>query len=319
MTDREWLDSLELFGMKLGLEAMGRLAGVLGHPERSAPVVHIAGTNGKGSVAAMMTGALVAAGHRVGRYTSPHLVRVEERAAIDGRSIDPAGFDRALARVRAAADSLATEHQPTYFEITTGVSFEVFRDAGVDVAIVEVGLGGRHDATNIVLPAITVITSIDFDHEAHLGTTLDAIAGEKAGIIKPGVPVVVGCLPEPALHVVREAARVNHAPLVLTADACDVALGPSVSGRMEVRVRTSRGEYGPLHLGLRGRHQVENAAVAVLALEACDPAGIGVTHAAIEQGLREARWPARLDLIDLGVRRRSRLACRHRAIAARGA
>ena len=114
MTDREWLDSLELFGMKLGLETIGRLAEALGRPERAYAVIHIAGTNGKGSVAAMMSTALTAAGHRVGRYTSPHLVRVEERAAIDGRSADPAAFDRALARVRAAAAALATDHQPTY-------------------------------------------------------------------------------------------------------------------------------------------------------------------------------------------------------------
>jgi dihydrofolate synthase / folylpolyglutamate synthase len=302
MTDREWLDSLELFGMKLGLGTIGRLAEALGHPERAYPVVHIAGTNGKGSVAAMMSTALTAAGHRAGRYTSPHLVRVEERAAIDGRSVSPAAFDRALARVRAAATALATDHQPTYFEITTAASFEIFRDAAVDVAVIEVGLGGRYDATNIVAPAVTVITSIDFDHEAHLGTTLEAIAGEKAGIVKPGVPVVAGHLPPSALGVVRRAASLAHAPLTEADEAGEVTTRHAGNGRVEVHIRTRRGEYGPALLGLRGRHQAQNAAVAVLALEACGERGIGAPPEAIVRGLAEARWPARLDLIDLGGR-----------------
>ena len=302
MTDREWLDSLELFGMKLGLETIGRLAEALGHPERAYPVVHIAGTNGKGSVVAMMSTALTAAGHRVGRYTSPHLVRVEERAAIDGRSVGPAAFDRALARVRTAATTLATDHQPTYFEITTATSFEIFRDAAVDVAVIEVGLGGRYDATNIVAPAVTVITSIDFDHESHLGTTLEAIAGEKAGIVKPGVPVVAGHLPPSALDVVRRAASVARATLTVADDASELTARDAGNSRLEVHIRTRRGEYGPALLGLRGRHQAQNAAVAVLALEACGERGIGAAPEAIVRGLTEARWPARLDLIDLGGR-----------------
>ena len=302
MTDREWLDSLELFGMKLGLETIGRLAEALGRPERAYPVIHIAGTNGKGSVAAMMSTALTAAGHRVGRYTSPHLVRVEERAAIDGWSVDPAAFDRALARVREAAAGMATDHQPTYFEITTATAFEIFRDAAVDIAVIEVGLGGRYDATNIVAPAVTVITSIDFDHEAHLGTTLEAIAGEKAGIVKPGIPVVAGHLPPPALDVVRRAASSARAPLTLADDAAEVTVRHAGDGLVEVHIRTRRGEYGPAVLGLRGQHQAHNAAVAVLALEACGEREVAVPREAIVLGLTEARWPARLELINLGTR-----------------
>ena len=302
MTDREWLDSLELFGMKLGLETIGRLAEALGQPERAYPVVHVAGTNGKGSVAAMMSTALTAAGHRVGRYTSPHLVRVEERAAIDGRSVSPAAFDRALARVRAAATTLATDQHPTYFEITTATSFEIFRDAAVDVAVIEVGLGGRYDATNIVAPAVTVITSIDFDHEAHLGTTLEAIATEKAGIVKPGVPVVAGRLPLRAIDVVRAAATRAGADVIEARAQSGVTTRNTGDGHIDATIRTSRGEYGPLVLGLRGRHQAQNAAVAVLALEACGDEGIAVPREAIVRGLAEARWPARLDLIDVGRR-----------------
>ena len=302
MTDREWLDSLELFGIKLGLETIDRLAAMLGRPERAYPLVHIAGTNGKGSVAAMMSTALTAAGHRVGRYTSPHLVRVEERAAIDGRAAEAAAFDRALARVRAAAGALDLDHRPTYFEITTATAFEIFREADVDVAVIEVGLGGRFDATNIVLPSVTVITSIDFDHEAHLGTTLEAIAGEKAGIIKPGVPVVAGPLPHPALTVVVEAARASGAPLIRTDLLGDVTVHTLGDGRIEIRMRTAHGDYGPIVLGLRGRHQALNAAVSTVALEACDERGIAAPRDAIVQGLSAARWPARLDLIHLGAR-----------------
>jgi dihydrofolate synthase / folylpolyglutamate synthase len=302
MTDREWLDSLELFGMKLGLETIGRLADLLGNPERACPVVHIAGTNGKGSVAAMMSTALTAAGHRVGRYTSPHLVRVEERAAIDGRAIDPQAFDRALARVRAAAAALATDHHPTYFEITTATAFEIFRDAGVDVSVIEVGLGGRFDATNIVSPAVTVITSIDFDHEVHLGTTLEAIAGEKAGIVKPRVPVVTGWLPPAAIPVVQAAAARAGAPLIRADAVSDVTVHNAGAGLVHARIRTGHGDYGSVVLALRGRHQAQNAAIAVLALETCGECGIAAPRQAIMRGLTEARWPARLDLIELGTR-----------------
>ena len=303
MTDREWLAELEWFGIKLGLDAMSALAADLGHPERACPVVHVAGTNGKGSVAAMLSTALTAAGYRTGRYTSPHLVRLEERFAIDNRVVAAEEFDRALACVRSAVERRTTgQNRPTYFEVTTAVAFELFRACATDVAIVEVGLGGRHDATNIVSPAVSVITSIDFDHQAYLGTTLEAIASEKAGIIKRGVPVVTGSLPPAAAAVVDTAARLAGASLVTLGGGCRVVAEPGPDGAWVASFQTSRATYGPVTLGLRGRHQVENAAVAILALETLEGAGFQVTAQQVESGVRSARWPARLDLIPLGPR-----------------
>ncbi len=306
MSDRDWLADLEFTGIKLGLETIRRLTSALGHPERFAPAVHIAGTNGKGSTAAMVAEGLRAAGHRTGRYTSPHLVHLEERAAIDGLSVSAEALDRALARVRLAAADLRLPDgaplEPTYFEVTTAAAFEVFRDAGVEVSVLEVGLGGRYDATNVVTPIVSAITTIDFDHQSYLGTTLEAIAGEKAGIVKPGVPVVVGALLAPALAIVEETASEVGAPFVRTTAACDVRARPIGGGRYEVLIRTAAAAYGPLPLGLRGAHQAANAAVAALVLEAVNASGLAVPAQAIEAGLRDAEWPGRLDLVDLGGR-----------------
>ena len=195
VTSLEFLFSLERLGMKFGLENMTTICAALGHPERSFRSVIVAGTNGKGSVTAMLSAALAAAGLRSARYTSPHLERIEERFVIGER--DVAAEDLASAAAARAADgrgdgraSGTLESLPTFFECATAIAFELFRRAAVEVAAVEVGLGGRLDATNVLTPMAAAITSIDFDHEALLGHTLAAIAGEKAGVIKPGIPVV---------------------------------------------------------------------------------------------------------------------------------
>ncbi|PYR73159.1 MAG: hypothetical protein DMF86_21305 [Acidobacteria bacterium] len=189
----DFLFSLERLGMKFGLENMTRLCEALGHPERRFTPVLVGGTNGKGSVTAMVDTGLRAAGHSVARYTSPHLIRLEERFVIGGREVATDRLRAAAARVQAAAERLTAsgvlESLPTFFECTTGVAFEVFAEAGVDVAVLEVGLGGRLDATNVVSPIAAAIVSIDFDHQAQLGNTLASIAFEKAGIIKAGIPV----------------------------------------------------------------------------------------------------------------------------------
>ena len=306
MSDREWLARLELVGIKLGLETIGALTEALGHPDRAYRVIHVAGTNGKGSVVAMAAGALAAAGYRTGRYTSPHLVRLEERFAVDGRSVDPPVLDAALSRVRAAAARIQSTRapgtEPTYFEVTTAAAFEIFRQARVDVALLEVGLGGRFDATNVVTPSVTAITSIDLDHESYLGTSLEAIAAEKAGIIKPGIPVVTGILGSGARAVVERVARTVGAPLVAASAACAGAARPVGDGRYEMTIRTARATYGPLTLGLRGRHQAANAEVAALILDAAEGAGLRVEPDEVEAGLRTVVWPARLDLVDLGDR-----------------
>jgi dihydrofolate synthase / folylpolyglutamate synthase len=286
----DFLFSLERFGIKFGLANIAALCAALGHPERAFRSIHIAGTNGKGSVTAMIDTAFRAAGHRAARYTSPHLVRLEERFVIDGSEVSSDTLDRSAERVqRAALDLVASgalEALPTFFECTTAVAFDLFRDAGVSVAVLEVGLGGRLDATNVVSPIATAIVSIDFDHQAQLGTTLASIAAEKAGIAKPGVPMVCGPVPAEAMDVIAEVCAERGAPLVRT-DA-DAALARRVMA---------------IPLALRGEHQRANAGVALRLLELVDAdpsAGLSVPESARRAGLSTAAWPGRLETIERG-------------------
>jgi dihydrofolate synthase/folylpolyglutamate synthase len=213
-----YLFGLEPIGIKFGLENIRALLDSLGHPERAYATVHVAGTNGKGSVTAMVDAALRAGGRRSARYTSPHLVDIRERFVIDGRPVGAEALDAAIADLRRHIDTLRAggvlDVQPTFFEVTTAIAFELFRRAGVDIAVIEVGLGGRLDATNVVAPAATAITSIAFDHQKYLGDTLREIAAEKAGIIKRGVPVVVGRMEPEAAAVIERIARERGAPVI---------------------------------------------------------------------------------------------------------
>lgn len=294
----DFLLSLERLGMKFGLANMQALCGALGHPERVFPSVLIAGTNGKGSVAAMVSTACDAAGYRCGRYTSPHLVRLEERFVIGGREITRTQLAASAGRVKAAVEALLEELRletpPTFFECTTAVAFDLFQEADVDLAVLEVGLGGRLDATNVVTPLVTAITSIAFDHEAQLGHTLDAIAREKAGIIEPRVPVICGPLPEEALHEVRTVAGRAGSPVLLAGDLVRLDVIAD-DGRMTVDVASPRRALKAVTLGLRGRHQLANAAVAVAILDQLEDLGWRVSDAAVRVGLADVRWPARLE------------------------
>jgi dihydrofolate synthase/folylpolyglutamate synthase len=293
----DWLFGLEQFGIKLGLDNITRLLDALGHPERAFKSVHVAGTNGKGSVTAMVDAALRAAGHRSARYTSPHLIDLSERFVIDGTRIDGAALSSAVGDLRDVVDRLrrdgALDVQPTFFEVTTAVAFELFRRAGVEVAVCEVGLGGRLDATNVLQPEVTAITSIGLDHQQYLGTTLREIALEKAGIIKPGVPVVVGRMDPAARAAIVE---------------CATARGAEVAG---VDIALTARDYGEIRLALRGDHQIDNAAVAVRVLELAGARGLSVPEAAIRQGLQEVVWPARLDLRHLPDGREALLDAAH--------
>jgi len=297
MDARAWLAHLETFGVKLGLDTITTMAAALGDPHLACPVLHVAGTNGKGSVSAMVSHALTAAGYRTGRYTSPHLVHLEERFAIDGRPVSASLLDAALDEVRDAVTRLQGEGrlavEPTYFEATTAAAFLLFRQAATEAAVIEVGLGGRFDATNIVSPLVTCITSIALDHQAQLGGTLASIAGEKAGTIKRGVPVVVGALPDEALEVVALVAAERGARLVKAQDDARVFALADAGGTV-VEIATPAVTYGPVRLALRGEHQVGNALVAVRLLETAAGAGLPVWTASIERGLAEAHWPARL-------------------------
>ncbi len=276
---RAYIASRILYGMKFGLETTRALAEEMGHPERAYPTLLIAGTNGKGSVVAYLDAALRASGLRVGRYTSPHLVRVNERIVVDGREVQDRALDRAILGVRAAAGRLVSRRvlaqHPTYFEVLTLAAFEHFRRARVDVALLEVGLGGRLDATNVSEPLVSAIVSIGRDHEQYLGTTLASIAREKAGVMRPGRAIVVGALPRAAERTLRAAAQRVGARVV------DAARSPQ---RLPA-------------LGLDGEHQRANARVALRVLQEARRAGLRVRAGAIPAAFAATRWPGRLHWI----------------------
>lgn len=298
-----FLFSLETLGVRFGLETIRALTAALGHPERAYSRLLVAGTNGKGSVTVMTDTALRAAGHRTARYTSPHLVRLEERFVIDGREVGHEALASAAEAVRDAIDRLRARGglagPPTFFEATTAVAFELFRRARVEVAVLEVGLGGRLDATNVAPPRAAAITNIAFDHQALLGDTIAAIAREKAGVIHPGTTVVLGDTQPDVVAVVSEVCRAQGARLVRTAEVATVQAAPGPDGRWRLELRTPRRTYGPLVLGLRGQHQVDNAVTAAVLLEALDADGLAVPAWAVETGLTRAAWPGRLELVGL--------------------
>jgi dihydrofolate synthase/folylpolyglutamate synthase len=296
----DYLFGLEQLGIKFGLDNMRTVVDALGHPERGYPTIHVAGTNGKGSVTAMVDSGLREAGFHSGRYTSPHLVDLNERFAIDGRPVAAAALEDAISHLRSIVAALTADGrlrtQPTFFEATTAVAFEVFRNAAVDVAVCEVGMGGRLDATNVLTPVVTAITSIDHDHQQYLGSSLPEIAAEKAGIIKAGVPVIGGRLEEDSAAVISTVARERGAPYIGAAEGCVmVDEGPCEGGGRRLRVQTPRRDYGPIDLALAGAHQVDNALVAVRILETLDENGLPVPPDAVRRGLSSVKWPGRLD------------------------
>jgi dihydrofolate synthase/folylpolyglutamate synthase len=294
------LFALENFGIKLGLQNMQTLCEALGHPERSFVSLHVAGTNGKGSVTAFAHRALLAQGLRAARYVSPHLVDLAERFVINASPVDARTLQQTADDVLAVVDRLRSDGTlnvtPTFFEVTTAMAFEMFRRAGVDVAVIEVGLGGRFDATNVITPSAAAITTIGMDHQQHLGTTIAAIAREKAGIIKHGVPVVIGDLPPDAVEVIRAVAAPHRAEVV-AAHAGTTAGVTMEDGRARLTLETPEDRYGPLTLSLRGSHQVGNAIVATRLLETARRQGITISREAIEQALTSTEWPARLELL----------------------
>ena len=298
----ERLLALEQFGIKLGLDNIRTLVAALDHPEATFTSAHIAGTNGKGSVSAMVERGLRAAGHRTGRYTSPHLDRVEERFAIDGEPVDTTLFRDVARDVLDVVDRLrragTLETTPTFFEVTTAMAFEIFRRSRVEIAAIEVGLGGRFDATNIIRPAVAAVTSIALDHERHLGNSLASIAREKAGILKPGVTAAIGELPAEAKRVVEEVASREGATLV-PADSSLVKQSSIRGGRATISVTTPVRSYRNVRLGLNGCHQIANAVVAMRLLELLDAIGVTVTANDIVTGITDVVWPARLEWLRL--------------------
>jgi len=297
---RDYLGRLEHFGVKLGLENITALCLALGNPQNRFLSVHVAGTNGKGSVSAMLAGIMREHGLKTGLYTSPHLVRVEERIRVDGRPISPRRFRERLAGLRAVIDRLMAEkklvYHPTYFEVLTALAFLEFAERRVDVAIVEVGMGGRFDATNVIRPLASIITTIAKDHEQHLGRTLKEIAFEKAGIVKPGIPAICGVRGGAARREIRRVARERGASLT-------EVFGP---GRTLDSKRTRdgwrfvyMGENGRYAFspGLAGRHQGANAATAIAAAEVLSRYWRALDKGTIVRAIGQARWEGRLETV----------------------
>jgi dihydrofolate synthase/folylpolyglutamate synthase len=296
----DYLFGLERFGIKFGLDNIRTIVEDLGRPDRAFRSIHIAGTNGKGSVTAMVDAVLRSAGFRSGRYTSPHLIDLTERFAIDGEPVSHQTLVDVVGELRDRISGLISAGrlpaQPTFFEVTTAAALELFRRAGVDVAVLEVGLGGRLDATNVITPVATAITSIAFDHEKYLGHTLVSIAAEKAGIIKPHVPVVVGPMTAESSATIASIARERHAPVLTAVDGVTADRIPQAPGApTHVRLRTPARDYGEVILSLRGTHQISNAIVGVRLLECLAGSGIDVPAPAIVSGLARVSWPGRLD------------------------
>ncbi len=264
----DWLYSTQMFGIKLGLDNVRRLLGEMGLPSPAQQIIHVAGTNGKGSTCAFMHAILGAVGINAGLFTSPHLVQFGERIRDVERMITSAEIAAGVTRLRQRVADW--NPHPTFFELTLALALEWFAQRGNPWVMLETGLGGRLDATNAITPAVTVITSIGWDHTEMLGDTLAKIAAEKAGIIKPGVPVVTLPQEPEALAVIEHTARERGAPLTLVETPLE-------------------GTFG-----LAGPHQRWNAAVAVAAMRA---AGFDLTDEVIERGLREVRWPARFQRI----------------------
>lgn len=300
----DWLHGLAQFGIKFGLQNIRAVLGALGHPEHHFRALHVAGTNGKGSVTAIVEAALRSAGYRTGRYTSPHLLDLTERFVVNGTAVHQADMVAAVESVRAAVGRLQADGtldvHPTFFEVTTAVAFELFRRHHVEVAVCEVGLGGRLDATNVLSPVACAITSIAFDHEQYLGHTLREIATEKAGIIKPSVPVVIGTMAPEAEQAIAEVAHRQEAPLVRAMDGAH--LGSAATGsdhQQQFALRTRAHDYGQVTFALAGPHQIANALVAVTLIEQAAERGMPVGADAILHALATVRWPGRLEHVTL--------------------
>ncbi|MFO0773964.1 MAG: folylpolyglutamate synthase/dihydrofolate synthase family protein [Nitrospiraceae bacterium] len=286
----EFLLSLQRHGIKLGLESMRSLLAAMGDPHRSVRSIHIAGTNGKGSTAALTASMLQAAGYRVGLYTSPHLIDFHERIRIDCEPIPDDELARWTTRVRAACPPSL---RPTFFEFTTAIAFAHFAAASVDCAVIEVGLGGRFDATNVVTPLATCITTIGMDHEAYLGHNLRSIAYEKAGIVKADVPLVVGRVADEAYEVIAHIATARSAPLVRLGRDFDVA-GTSAA---DCTYRGPSGRRLTLRCPLRGRHQLDNLACAAALIDTVADRGLVCSDEAMQRGAATVDWPGRVDIV----------------------
>ena len=282
--------------VKLGLELETELLERMGNPHLRMPHIHVAGTNGKGSVCAMIESVLRAATYKTGLYTSPHLVRFNERIRVAGQCISDEEIAALYVEIERQEKNLS--RRPTFFEFTTAMAFEHFHRQQTEVSVLETGLGGRLDATNVVTPLVSVITRIDIEHTQYLGKTMEEIAMEKSGIIKPGRAVLCGFMPDEARAVVGRIAHERGSRLILVEDAVSIQrIGQSLSGQ-KIKIETASASYGLVLLPLLGKYQLENVALAIATLDFLnDSSSFVVDGNAVKKGLEGVCWPGRCQIL----------------------
>ncbi|KUP29717.1 bifunctional folylpolyglutamate synthase/dihydrofolate synthase [Bacillus halotolerans] len=298
---RSWIHSRLKFGVKPGLDRMKQLMARLDHPEKNIRALHVAGTNGKGSTVAFIRSMLQEAGYTVGTFTSPYIITFNERISVNGTPITDEEWVTLVNQVKPIVEELdQTEHgQPTEFEIMTACAFLYFAAYHqVDFVIFETGLGGRYDSTNVVEPLLTVITSIGHDHMNILGNTIEEIAGEKAGIIKEGIPIVTAVTQPEALQVIRHEAERKSAPFQSLHDTSRIYNEKALPAGEQFSLKTGETCYEDIRTSLIGTHQRQNAALSILAAEWLNRENIAeLSDAALRSGLIKAAWPGRLELV----------------------
>lgn len=301
-----YLFSLQKFGVKLGLANIETLLEKLGNPHLRYPSILIGGTNGKGSTAAFLDSILRSSGFRVGLYTSPHLLDFRERIRVDGVPIEEGEIVEETDRLSRLIASLMVQQSsapprlschPTFFEVSTALAFDYFAKRALDVAVVEVGMGGRYDATNILRPLLSVITNVDLDHQEYLGGDLRQIALEKAGIIKDRGRVISGAVHSEASEVIRRIAEERGARIYHLGEDITWQVHQTNWNGQEISIQGLNGTYPNLHIGLLGRHQAANAAAAIAAAELLQDQGFRISREALSEGLANARWFGRMQVV----------------------
>jgi dihydrofolate synthase/folylpolyglutamate synthase len=303
----DFIHGLNRFGTKLGLHNITKLLELLGNPHENIKIIHVAGTNGKGSTCAMIASILRSAGFKVGLYISPYLEVFNERMQVNGENISNEDLARLTEKVREKVFYMRENGlgSPTEFEVVTAIGFSYFKEQAVDFLVLEVGMGGRLDATNVVIPLVSVITPISMDHQQYLGSTLRDISREKCGIIKQGVPVVTAPQEDEAMAVIEDTCRERNCSLTKVINSSVSRSPDTISYRfvnggikgMTFDLYTPKTDYPGLQIGLMGRHQLDNAATAVAAVEPLGNSGVNLSREAIYKGLKGARWPGRLEIM----------------------
>ncbi len=295
-----YLYGLQGVGIKLGLDNISSLLSAAGNPHKSFRSIHVGGTNGKGSACAVIASVLQAAGHKVGLFTSPHLIDFTERIRVNNKMISQADVIRLACRFRSIAETAKIKIQPTFFEINTAMAFEYFKEQDVEWAVVEVGLGGRLDSTNVISPEVSVITNVSRDHESFLGDSIEEIAFEKAGIIKPGVPVVTAAK-RIALKIIGSRATEQDAPIFVLGKDFSVENIEPISDGLKLDFTGVKRRFSGLLSNLVGRHQADNIGIALAACEQAEGAekaeGMQFDYESVKKGLFLKNWPGRMEKV----------------------